>query len=242
MAGQLKHPATIIAGINSAVVAAGIYYVYQQINGIKNTVAEMERQIASLNLTLKTIKDQDGVKNALVRDTNEKVNSIDNRTAQEIEALNQYLAVMNNDLHGLTDQLNSTGIQVELISVASARASYQGEMHFPSPHQAHMMTPAPATLQLNGGYGTSPTAAGMRHHSHAMPANSAGPGVGAGASKVGVSASTAMAMPTSRPAQMRMGRAAMPMQSYGMGGGLMQTPQVKEPDPIGDLLDIAQTK
>lgn len=240
MTDQLKHPAVIIAGINSVVLAGSIYYVYQQISGLKNTVAELERQLAGLKLTLATIKEQDVNKAKLVRETNEKVNSISTKATEEIEALNSYIAAMNTDLHGLADQLNSNGIQVELFSVSSAVSNYQGEMHFPSQYQGQFTPPT------YGSSPASPASTGRQHHSAAglsgpnmahnhmvMPGSSKVPGSGAGHM-------TMNRLPYQHPPmQMRMANGGT---RPGFAPNMMAPSKPKDPDPIGDIVDLAQSQ
>jgi len=245
MADQLKHPATIIAGVNTVVLAAGIYYVYQQISGLKSTVADLERQLANLKITLATIKDQDVNKGKMVRETNEKVNTIGVKATEEIGALSAYISAMNADLHGLVDQLNNHNLPVELLSVSSALANYQGEMHFPN-HGGY----APLTPNYLSSSGTSsnipvnnvqqsmpwgrqqatlPTP--TNNHAHLVP-------------PLGQVKST-FPMPGGRaphPQQMQMRMGPGGGSRQGFSSSMMAPSKPKDPDPIGDLVDQAQNQ
>lgn len=248
MADQLKHPATIIAGVNTVVLAAGIYYVYQQISGLKTTVADLERQLANLKITLATIKEQDVSKGKLVRETNEKVNTISAKATEEIEALSSYISAMNTDLYGLADQLNSNGIQVELISVASAVSTYRGEMHFPST----AMSPYPPQFSGHTGAGvgatyTTPPGQGQGHNPNIAATVGPSPGVRQHA-HLGLPG--AAKMPFAMPIGGRMPHQQHPQHmQMRMGGGyqqgsshMMGPAKPKDPDPIGDLVELAQSQ
>ena len=246
---QLKHPATIIAGINTAVTAATLYYVYQQISGLRETVAKLEGQLSGLKLTVETIKEQDKKKAEIVRDTNAKINDVSAQASSEMEALSSYLNAMNTDLHGLTEQLNSSGIQVELISVSSARATYQGEMQFPSHY--------PPQFNRDPAHGTESRAIPAVAHSAAPQASvshNRQPLHGQGQGQIPAQGQMPSNLPMPSMAKMPFNRAPahyhpnqhqhqppqMQMRAGGRPGAPQPPPKVKEPDPIGDLVDLAQ--
>lgn len=224
MAEHLKNPAVVIAGINTVVTAAGLYYVYQQINGLRSTVAELERQVSSIRITIETIRQQDQVKAEIVKKTNKKIDEIAVNANQEITSLSSYIAAMNTDIQGLTEQLNSSslGVHIELPSMASAMASYQGEMHFPQQYQqSHFQAQTQTQAQTYPSWNMSPG------QQMTFP-----PGAAKG------------------PAPNRMGMMGGPQgyhhpnqgQQLRSGPVSRQAPQTKprEPDPIGDLIDMAQ--
>lgn len=252
---HLKHPATIISSINVVATAATIYYVHQQITGLRATVADLERQLNGLKLTIETIKEQDGIKAKIVKDTKENIQTLSAQTSQDMEALHSYIAAMNTDLYGLTDQLNASGVvQVELPSVASAMANYHGEMHFPSQHS-----------QFNSAYGTIPTVTPstiLGPNPSSVLNSNLSPNVNKVPSQMMSNPRQNMALPGSHaplagaikipggmphyqqqqhyhPPQMQM-RAGGGRGGYGPG--LAAPTKHKEADPIGDLVDLAQSQ
>jgi len=265
MADNFKHPAIYVAGLNTVILAGSMYYVYQQIGELKATCAALERQLSNLKMTLAKIQEQDGDKARLMREANERINTVGVKASTEIEALNSYISAMNTDLHGLAEQLTNSGVQVELISASNAAYNYQGEMRFPTQY-GH--TP------VNNQYGQSPLHSYNYpdNHNGAVPSSPAsGPNPALINSNVAPNYNRLQTMPASGMPQPLMtgtnnklpmlGRGPPPthmqMHMNGMHNNRMsnyphnhptnsnmttQPARQREPDPIGDLVELAQSQ